>query len=144
MIPSVEVVSHHERPIDSQSIHVLYETAGWWPLRTQEEIAQMLSNALAVGAWQGNHLIGFARAVSDQHFRAFIEDVLVHPTYRQMGLGRLLLAKLLNALPHIETITLFCHPDLVPFYEEHGFRVFPSQMVMHREQIIPHDRDSTI
>jgi GNAT superfamily N-acetyltransferase len=142
-MPFAEIAFHHQRPIDPQAVRALYTAVGWWPLRTQEEIAQVLGEALAVGAWEGDHLVGFARAVSDHHFRAFIEDVVVHPTYQRMGLGRLLLAKLLDALPHIETITLFCQPDLVPFYEEHGFRAFPSQMVMHRKRTIPCDSDNT-
>lgn len=142
-MPGVEIAFYHERPIPSQEVHRLYTSVGWWPLRTQEEIAQMLKDALSVGAWEGDHLVGFARAVSDHHFRAFIEDVVVQPNYQRMGLGRLLLTKLLDALPQIETITLFCQPFLVPFYEEHGFRAFPSQMVMHRKRIVPCDLGST-
>jgi ribosomal protein S18 acetylase RimI-like enzyme len=122
---------------------VLYASVGWWPLRTPEEIAQVLKDALAVGAWEGDHLVGFARVVSDHHFHAFIEDVAVQPRYQRRGLGRLLLTKLLDALSQIETMTLFCQQSLVPFYEEHGFQAFPSQMVMHRKRAVPCDLDST-
>lgn len=130
----VEIAFHHERPIAPQAVRMLYTSVDWWPHRTQEKLALLLKDALAVGAWEEDHLVGFARVVSDQHFRAFIEDVVVHPGHQQKGLGRLLLAKLLDALQEIETVTLFCQQSLVPFYEEHGFRAFPSQMVMHRKQ----------
>jgi ribosomal protein S18 acetylase RimI-like enzyme len=139
----VEIAFHHERPIPSQAVHALYANVGWWPFRTQEEIAQMLKNALAVGAWEGERLVGFARAVSDHHLRAFIEDVAVQPGYRRQDLGRLLLTKLLDGLQEIETVTLFCQPSLVPFYEEHGFRAFPSQVLMHRKRTVSYDLDST-
>jgi ribosomal protein S18 acetylase RimI-like enzyme len=139
----VEIALHYERPIDPQAVRELYTSVDWWPLRTPEEIAQVLKDALAVGAWEEDHLVGLARAVSDQHLRAFIEDVVVQPSHQRRGLGRLLLTKLLDALPQIETITLFCQPDLVAFYEEHGFRAFPSQVVMHRQRIAPCDADST-
>jgi hypothetical protein len=49
------------------------------------------------------------------------------------GLGKTFDEKLLSGLQEIETVTLFCHHSLVPFYEEHGFRAFPSQTLMHRK-----------
>lgn len=139
----VEIAFHHERPIDPQAVRELYTSVDWWSLRTPEEIAQVLQDALAVGAWEGDHLVGFARVVSDQHFHAYIEDVAVQPDHQRRGLGRLLLTKLLAGLQGIETVTLFCHQSLVPFYEEHRFRAFPSQMVMHRKRIVPRDGDGT-
>ncbi len=140
-MPASEIAFHHERPIAPQAVCTLYTSIGWWPLRTQEEMAQVLKDALAIGAWEGDHLVGFARVVSDHHFRAFIEDVAVQPDYQRRGLGRLLLTRLLDAFPHIETLTLFCQSSLVPFYEEHGFRASPSQVVMHRKRIVSHDLD---
>jgi GNAT superfamily N-acetyltransferase len=139
----VEIAFHHERPIDPQAVRELYASVNWWPLRTPEEIAQVLQDALAVGAWEGDHLVGFARVVSDQRFHAYIDDVAVQPDHQRRGVGRLLLTKLLDGLQEVETVTLFCHQSLVPFYEEHGFRAFPSQMVMHRRRIVPRDLDST-
>ena len=139
----VEIAFHHERPIDPQAVRELYTRVDWWPLRTPEEIAQVLQDTLAVGVWEADHLVGFARVVSDQHFHAYIEDVAVKPEHQHKGLGRLLLQKLLTGLQDIETVTLFCHRSLIPFYEEHGFRAFPSQVVMHRKRIVPADGDGT-
>lgn len=103
----------------------------------------MLQGALAVGAWEGEHLVGFARVVSDQRFHAYIDDVAVQPDHQRRGLGRLLLTKLLAGLQEIETVTLFCHLSLVPFYEEQGFRAFPSQVLMHRQRIVPPEGDGS-
>jgi ribosomal protein S18 acetylase RimI-like enzyme len=139
---SVEIAFHHERPIDPHAVRDLYTRVKWWPLRTTEEIAQVLPGALAVGAWEGEHLVGFARVISDQHFHAYIDDVVVQPELKRRGLGKLLLKTLLAEMQEIETVTLFCHPSLVPFYEEHGFRAFPSQVLMHRQRIVPQDGDT--
>ena len=136
---SIEIFLHQERPIDPQAVRSLYTSVGWWPERTEEQIAHVLSSNVAIGAWDADGLIGFARIVSDQCFHAYIEDVMIHPTYQRKGIGGLLLTRLLNALPHVETITLCCQSDLVPFYEAQGFRAFPSQMVMHRKRMMnPH------
>jgi GNAT superfamily N-acetyltransferase len=137
MMTGVEIAFHHERLIDPQDLCELYSSVDWWPLRTPHDIGQVLQGALAVGAWEGDHLVGFARVVSDQRFHAYIEDVVVQPDHQRRGVGRLLLMKLLAGLQEIETVTLFCHQSLIPFYEEHGFRAFPSQALMHRQRILP-------
>lgn len=82
----------------------------------------MLSGtSVHVGAWRAGHLIGYARAVSDGVFRAFIEDVIVSSRYRGSGLGSRLVDTLLAELEGIQEVKLSCVPDLVPFYERFGF-----------------------
>lgn len=136
-MPAVAVACHHERPIDPAALRHLYDTAGWWPERAAPAIAAMLEDDLAVGAWDGDRLVGFARAVSDRRFRAYIEDVVVHPEYRRAGIGGRLLDALVDGLAHIDTVSLFCAPELVPFYERQGFRASRSQVVLHRERADP-------
>ncbi len=130
---SFNIALYRERPIEPQEVRALYESVGWWPERGEHELATVLSSDLAIGAWDGERLIAFARVISDHHFHAYIDDVVVHPDYQRQGIGHQLLARLLEELQHIETITLFCKPDLVAFYEQLGFRAFPSQVVMHQK-----------
>ena len=131
---SVQVALNRQRPIDPWAVRELYASAGWWPERQEPEIAEIFQADLAVGAWDGERLVGFARVVSDHRFRAFIEDVVVHSDYRQSGVGSRLVATLVESPDHIETITLFCEPDLVPFYERRGFKARRSQVVLHRRR----------
>ncbi|MBO0779430.1 MAG: GNAT family N-acetyltransferase [Ktedonobacteraceae bacterium] len=140
---SVEIFLHEERPIDPQEVLALYALFGWWPDRTTEEIAYVLNNDLAVGAWDEGQLVGFARVVSDHCFHTYIEDVMVHPTYQKISIGSLILSRLMEALPTTEIVTLFCQAELVPFYEKQGFRAFPSQVIMHRKGAMPTDLDES-
>jgi len=142
-MPTIELFLHQERPIDPRAVHALYTSVDWWPERTEEQIAHVLRNDVAIGAWDADHLVGFARIVSDHYFHAYVEDVMVHPSYQRRGIGRLLMTRLIEALSHIEIITLFCKSDLVPFYEEQGFRVFPSQRILHRKRVIPPHSDTS-
>lgn len=48
----------------------------------------MLKNSIAIGVWEENELVGFARVVSDGIFRAYIEDVVVHESVRNKGIER--------------------------------------------------------
>jgi ribosomal protein S18 acetylase RimI-like enzyme len=79
---SVEIQLSTERVIPAADVLRLYSTAGWWPRRTASEVEGVLAEGSAVGAWDGGHLIGFARCLSDGRFRAYIEDVIVDPAHR--------------------------------------------------------------
>ncbi len=133
-VSSIQILFHNERPIEPQAVKTLYASVGWWPERSEREIAEVLHNFPAVAAWDEQQLVGFVRAVTDGHFRAFIEDVVVHPRYQHTGIGQLLLRRLSEALLDIEIVTLFCEPALISFYEQQGFQVFPQQKVMHRKR----------
>ena len=126
-----EIALHTQCPIDAQALRVLYDAAQWWPNRDLHSIAQMLERDVAIGVWQASQLIGFARAVTDGHFRAYIEDVVVEPAYRRRGIAVQMLTQLLEQLKHIETISLFCSPELIGLYEQLHFRARRSQVVMH-------------
>jgi predicted GNAT family N-acyltransferase len=49
---------------------------------------------------------------------------------RHAGVGRLLVARLLEIVPRTAVISLFCSRDLTDFYAGHGFHP-TSQLVMH-------------
>lgn len=85
----------------------LYNNAGWWEERSEQDIDKMLSQVISVGAWKDDVLIGFARAVTDGQFRAYIEDVVVHKKFHHVGTGNKLVSKLLEELLHIDVISLF-------------------------------------
>lgn len=128
------IVAHLECAIPPEAIRQLYAAVHRWPERTSSVIAALLETSIAVGAWEDDRLIGFARAVTDHSARAYIEDVAVLPSYRGCGTGEQLLRCLLNELHHINTISLFCQHDLVSWYEQVGFKARLSQTVMHRSR----------
>lgn len=127
----IAIATHQERPINPQAVRALYDAVAWWPDRRLEDIAAVLAVGPAIGAWDRERLVGFARAVTDGRLRAYIEDVVVHPEQRHTGIATALLDRLIAALGPIETVSLFCEPELVPMYERHGFRARRSQIVMH-------------
>jgi hypothetical protein len=59
---------HKDQPIYPRAVKELYNNAGWWPERSEEDIAKMLNSSIAVGEWQRKCLVGFARAVTDNFF----------------------------------------------------------------------------
>jgi GNAT superfamily N-acetyltransferase len=128
----VKVTSHEECRIDPDSIVALYAAEQWWPGRTHSQLADVLESGPAVAAWKGERLVGFARAVTDGVFRAYVEDVVVAADARHAGVGKLLVTRLLELLPPTAVTSLFCRSDLSDFYTEHGFHP-TNQLVMHRQ-----------
>lgn len=126
-----DVVPHHTRPIPAAGVRALYQQADWWPERSEDAIAEVIANGPAVGAWDGDRLVGFARAVTDGRFRAYIEDVVVDASHRRSGCGTALLAALQSELAGIDVVSLFCHRDHADFYERAGFN-FTRQRIGHR------------
>ncbi len=130
---NIEIVSFTDRTIQAIDVMKLYHDAGWWEERQEQAIENMLREVPSVGAWIGDTLIGFARAVTDGKFRAYIEDVVIHSSYREEGIGTNLVSKLLDELSHIDVISLFCEEHLIPFYEKSNFKYSKSQFIMHRK-----------
>jgi ribosomal protein S18 acetylase RimI-like enzyme len=126
-----DVVPHRIRPVPPAGVLALYRTQGWWPERTAEQVATVLGTGSAVGAWDGEVLVGFGRAVTDGVLRAYLEDIVVAPGYWRTGLGRRLVDALLAELGPVPVVSLFCAADLTPFYESAGFRT-TRQVVLHR------------
>ena len=82
----------------------------------------MLKNSIAIGVWKENELIGFARVVSDGVFRAYLEDVVVHESVRNKGIGEKMLTMLLEEISHIDIVSLFCGEKLIKFYGQNNFK----------------------
>lgn len=129
---------HGQRDIPAEGVLALYRAAGWWPERTADQVRAVLQTSPAVGAWHGQQLIGFARAVTDGLLRAYVEDVVVSPGWRGRGVGRALLAGLTQQLGPVPVVTLFCSADLAPYYETSSFKT-TRQVVMHRNRRSPGD-----
>jgi predicted GNAT family N-acyltransferase len=118
----------------------LYRHEWWTNQRREEDVARMLQHTdLVVGvcAEPGDQLVGFARVLTDQAFKALIFDVIVAQAHRHAGLGQRLVQYALDhpMLAQVAHIELYCKPELIPFYEQWGFTATPPDVnLMRRER----------
>lgn len=84
--------------VDIKQLQELFKlTAFWAQNRTAEDLEIAIANSdPTISVWDGDRLIGFSRATSDCVYRATIWDVVIHPDYRGLGLGRKMIDTLLN------------------------------------------------
>ncbi|MBO6782222.1 MAG: GNAT family N-acetyltransferase [Alphaproteobacteria bacterium] len=107
-------------------------TIDWWRLanimadahlfdRKPFDIARAFHGSYAtVFAFQGENLVGAARATSDGVFYASVFDVVVDPAHQGHGVGRLIMEGLLQKLP-FDRIFLTSVFGKEAFYEKFGF-----------------------
>ena len=69
-----------------------------------------------------NQVVGFITAISDGVLSAYIPLLEVLPEYKNKGIGKELVNRMLKELDDIYMIDLCCDDDLVPYYEKFGMR----------------------
>lgn len=125
--------------IDFEQLQELFnESAFWAQGRSIKDLSIAIANSEPViSVWDGERLIGFARATSDGIYRATIWDVVIHPDYQGAGLGRKLVETILSH-PHVNRVErvylMTTHQQR--FYERIGFECNSSTtMVLYNQPI---------
>lgn len=67
-----------------------------------------------------DRVVGFITAVSDGVLSAYIPFLEVLPEYKNRGIGKELVHRMMAELAEIYMIDLCCDDDLVPYYEKLG------------------------
>ncbi len=111
-------------PINPEDLLTLYQQTDWAKTRGTLDIQRMLDNSqITLGVWADDRLIAFARVVTDDVYRALIDDVVVDAAFRGQGIGSQMIEKLLKRQQHVEVVMLDCDPDLADYYARSGFYI---------------------
>lgn len=109
----------------SQLQELLASAAFWAKERQPEKLHMAIANSdPVVSVWDGEKMIGLARAISDGIYRATIWDFVIHPDYQGVGLGHKLVETVLShpRMNRVERVYLMttCQQG---FYEQIGFQL---------------------
>jgi ribosomal protein S18 acetylase RimI-like enzyme len=109
----------------------LRELAGW-PVMPQPLVETALNNTLfaVVVETDTRQIAGMGRVVGDGAIYFHISDVIVHPHYQKMGIGSMMMSRLMDKLstkggPNTN-IGLMCSKGREDFYRKFGFIERPS------------------
>jgi GNAT superfamily N-acetyltransferase len=80
-----------------------------------------------------DQLIGAGRALADGLDCAYIADIAVHPDHQGRGLGKSIIAKLLELCSGHKKIILYAKPGTEPFYASLGFLSMNTAMAIWRD-----------
>ncbi|MGE5656460.1 MAG: GNAT family N-acetyltransferase [Actinomycetota bacterium] len=125
--------------VDLQQLQALFQVAAFWAReRKLEDLEIAIDNSEPlVSVWDGDRMIGFARATSDGIYRANIWDVVIHPDYQGAGLGRKLVQTVLShpRMCRVERVYLMTTYQQ-SFYERIGFQCNASTtMVLENQRL---------
>ncbi len=117
--------SDRKSEIGLDQLQTLFNVAAFWAKdRSLEDLSIAIANSNPViGVWDGQQLIGFARATSDGVYRATIWDVVIHPEYQGGGLGSKLVETVLShpCIHRVERVYLMTTHQQ-QFYQRIGFQ----------------------
>lgn len=125
-------IHFEENNLTAKQFLALRESVGWTGVEFQVETA-LKKGLYNVVAKDDEHVVGMARLVGDGVLYWYVQDVIVNPAYQGYGIGKLLMAHIMQ---HIEktsildttvTIGLMAAKGKDAFYEKLGFHVRPSE-----------------
>jgi GNAT superfamily N-acetyltransferase len=118
-----EITTDKQR-LDPERIHEFLANRSYWargiPL---EVVKRSIENSLCFGVYHRGGQVGFARVITDFATFAYLADVFIEQPHRGTGLGKWLVATILDhpGLAGLRTILLGTQ-DAHGLYERYGFR----------------------
>ncbi|WP_312506695.1 GNAT family N-acetyltransferase [Lysinibacillus sp.] len=88
--------------------------------QTHLKLLENSSNVVIAVDEQSKQVVGFITAISDGVLSAYIPFLEVLPAYKNRGIGKELIKRMLDELSNIYMIDLCCDDDLIPLYEKFG------------------------
>jgi predicted N-acetyltransferase YhbS len=121
-------------PADYEKIRLFLSENGWEKrVADKDKFHKMMENAdRTVVAFEGEHVIGFARALCDDVSNGYIGTVAVAADFRKRGIGRELVQRLIGDATNI-TWVLRAGRGSREFWEKMGFSVSEIAMEKTRE-----------
>jgi GNAT superfamily N-acetyltransferase len=107
------------------------------PVADRERMAAMLANAnLTVTAWDGDLLVGIARALSDFSFVTYLSDLAVRESHQRRGIGKELMRRVQAEGGPQAKLLLLAAPAAEKYYPHVGFTHHPQAWILDPDQTI--------
>ncbi|HXA46291.1 MAG TPA: GNAT family N-acetyltransferase [Burkholderiaceae bacterium] len=103
------------------------------PIDDLARIEKMLRRAdILVTAWDGEHLIGVARGLSDFSYCCYLSDLAVDREYQQAGIGKTLVEMVQAAIGEQACLLLLAAPEAQGYYPKIGFEAAHNAWIIKR------------
>lgn len=113
-------------PIPVDTLTELYDSVKWTGYTDHpEKMARLLDGSYYyMSAWKEDRLVALIRSIGDGASILYIQDILVHPDFQRLGIGRELMNRLLADNSDIRQMVLITDDTskTKAFYEAVGFQ----------------------
>ncbi|MES2104060.1 MAG: GNAT family N-acetyltransferase [Pseudomonadota bacterium] len=104
------------------------------PVEDLQRMARMLEHAnILVTAWDGELLVGVARAWSDFSFCCYLSDLAVDAGYQKSGIGKELIRQVHTISGDAAMLLLLAAPTAMPYYPKLGFEAVANGWIIKRK-----------
>lgn len=110
------------RDISREAVVELYRSVEWSSADKPDQLHQaLLHSDSLITAWDGDRLVGLGNAISDGFLVVYYPHFVVHPDYQGKGIGRRMMARLMQRYAGFHQHSVIADRKAVAFYEKCGF-----------------------
>lgn len=116
------MIFRYNETLPANALADLRESVGWNRMEDKYRDPRMTSFC-HIAVYDHTDLIGYIDCVSNGVTDAYIQDLMVHPTYQGKGVGTELMNRMITYLKEkrIYMISVVYEESLKPFYAQFGF-----------------------
>ena len=108
--------------INSDEVIELYKANAWSSANKPKELLAALRNSHSLVTARINaRLVGIGNAISDGHLVVYFPHLLVHPEFHHQGIGKAMMAALMQRYGEFHQLMLTADADATKFYKSLGF-----------------------
>lgn len=121
-----------EKKFTQEQVQELFLSVNWisgqYPSRLYKAL---LNSSTVLTAWDGERLVGLARALDDSEMLAYIHYVLVHPDYHGQGIAGTMVEMIKDKYKDYLYIEGMPEESRnASFYQKHGFSIMEDGVAM--------------
>lgn len=122
--------------IEPHQLAELFQSSGIKrPFEDLNRIKKMIENSnLIVTAWDGENLVGIARALTDFSFCCYLSDLAVDKEYQKQGIGQELVNEILKQAGDETNLLLLAAPESMDYYPKIGFNKSGNAYIIPRKK----------
>jgi len=105
------------------------------PVEDLNRVKNMIDNSnLLVTAWDGEKLVGVARALSDLSYCCYLSDLAVDKEYQNQGIGHELVNEIQKLIGEESNLVLLSAPEAMEYYPKIGFEKAGNAYIIYRKK----------
>jgi predicted N-acetyltransferase YhbS len=134
--PVMSIIYKINAPLLAQQLSDVFRSAGMKrPVDDLERLQRMIDNAdVTISAWDGEQLVGIARAVTDYSYCCYLSDLAVRNEYQKSGIGSELVQQLRDHLSEEVALLLLSAPAAMDYYPRIGFEKTDRAFLINRSK----------
>lgn len=134
-MPTNFIFYRTNQPLNTKEIIDVYKSAGLnRPIDDADRITEMYQHSnLVISAWQGDELVGVARALTDFAYCCYISDLAVKMEYQKHGIGKRLIELTKEAIGERSMLLLLSAPGAMEYYPKVGFEAVNNGFMIKRQ-----------